>query len=94
MQTPINSYVNRVGGGLIPFLRTTFSLKEKCTRPINSYQHVESVYNRVNVTQRFVAEYIHSDISTSKGCSFNINSVHLVSTELKKFNLKKVSDKC
>lgn len=49
---------------------------------------LESVYNHVNLTERFIADYIHSDISTNKRCSFNINSVYLLSTKYKKINLK------
>lgn len=83
MQTPINSYVLIMCGGyLIPVLRATSSLKEKCTSPLKPNQQVESVYKRVDVIECFVADYIHSDFSASKKCSFNIDSVYLVSTEL------------
>ncbi len=98
MQTPINSYVLIMRGEyLIPVLRATSSLKEKCTIPLKPNQQVDSVYKRVDVTECFVADYIHSDFSASKRCSFNTNGVYLLSTELKKLKknqLTKITDKC
>lgn len=63
MQTPISSYVLIMCGlYLIPAVRAASPLKEKRT----TATQIKSVKNHVdNVIERFAADQIHSDFSTS-----------------------------
>lgn len=86
VKKPLNSYVLIMCGvHLIPVLSTQ-SQKEKCTRPLKTNQQGEQVSKRVDVSEQFVADDIHSDFSACKNALFQRRQC-LVSTELKEKNI-------
>ncbi len=88
MNTPINSYVIILWAvWVIPVLATSSLSKGEMHKATQIKSASETSLWTCEITEWFVADYIQCDFSACKTCYFNIDSVYLVSTELKNIKL-------